>query len=93
MLLPDYLVAACGSEVYEVLGYEEYRMEGEWAEYITRGNAWDVDRLYAFFAVEWPELIPNRQEDMNRFKGEFMAKPEHAKDEERFNVGRGRRAA
>ena len=71
LLMPDYLIAGCGTEVYTVNKTDlTFTLNKEWKEYITtKGNGWDVKALQAFISKEMPELQINHQEGNNEFKG------------------------
>jgi len=52
LFAPDYLIAACGTEVYTVNKKNlKFILNEEWKEYITtKGNGWDVKALYTFIS-------------------------------------------
>lgn len=88
LIIPDYLISSCGSEVYSVNKAEgSFTLNDEWKEYITlEGKGWDLKALYTFVQTEMPELIINNDEGKNLFKGQFVTQEQNVRDRSRLDV-------
>lgn len=63
LIIPDYLIASCGTEVYSIDKKDlTFKLNDEWKDYITaEGKDWNLKALYSFVSTEFPELIINDQ--------------------------------